>query len=87
MEFSNGKIYHIFNRGNNSQTIFSSIENYDYFLSKIEEYIKPYASILAWCLMPNHFHLMIKVKSDRLEREISHKRSRKRLKTFAVTPK
>ncbi len=28
---------------------------------KIRTHILPYADILAWCLMPNHFHLMILV--------------------------
>ena len=87
MNFANGQIYHVFNRGNNSQTIFFSVENYHYFLSKIEEYIKPHASILAWCLMPNHFHLMIKVESDRLERAIPQKASRKRHKSLPIAPK
>jgi putative transposase len=66
MDFTNGQIYHVFNRGNNSQTIFFNRENYLYFLSKINEYIKPYSSILAWCLMPNHFHLMIEVENERI---------------------
>lgn len=67
MEFATGHIYHVFNRGNNSQTLFFSREHYMYFLSGMEEYIKPYASILAYCIMPNHFHIMIEVENDRLE--------------------
>lgn len=45
--------------GNNSQKIFYSTENYVYFLQKIQNEIKPYCDILAYCLMPNHFHFMI----------------------------
>lgn len=66
MEFEDGQIYHVFNRGNNSQTVFFSNENYLNFLGKMEEYIKPFASILAWCLMPNHFHIMLKVENAEL---------------------
>ena len=64
MEFEDGQIYHVFNRGNNSQTVFFSNENYQNFLDKMEEYIKPFASILAWCLMPNHFHLALWPRED-----------------------
>ena len=59
MFFEEGYIYHIYNQGNNRQKIFFRQENYFYFLQKIRKYILPYADILAWCLMPNHFHLMV----------------------------
>lgn len=59
MQFEQGHLYHIYNRGNNSQIIFFNRENYLFFLDKIRKYILPHADILAWCLMPNHFHLMI----------------------------
>ena len=61
MHFEPGGIYHIYNQGNNRQKIFFSRENYKYFIQKIERNVKPYGSILAWCLMPNHFHLMVEV--------------------------
>ncbi len=66
MDFAAGQIYHVFNRGNNSQTVFFKRENYLFFLGKIKKNISPYAEILAWCLMPNHFHLMIKVVNERI---------------------
>ena len=37
-------------------------------MDKIREYITPYADILAWCLMPNHFHLMILINHTELDR-------------------
>ena len=61
MYFEEGYIYHIYNQGNNRQRLFFKRENYLYFLRKVGVYIKPYADILAWCLMPNHFHLMVLV--------------------------
>ncbi len=67
MDFANGQIYHVFNRGNNSQTVFFNRENYLFFLDKIRKSILPHADILAWCLMPNHFHLMISVVNERIE--------------------
>ncbi len=61
MKFEKGYIYHIYNQGNNRQRIFFNSENYLFFLNKIKTHITPYADILAWCLMPNHFHLMVLV--------------------------
>ena len=63
MQFQEDYIYHIFNQGNNRQKIFFRRDNYLYFLGKIKEYILPYADVLAWCLMPNHFHLMVHVRA------------------------
>ncbi len=59
MNFETGHIYHIYNQGNNLQKIFFKRENYFFFLKKIETHILPHADMLAWCLMPNHFHLMV----------------------------
>ena len=61
MQLEKAYIYHIYNQGNNRQKIFFGQENYLFFLNKIKIYILPYADILTWCLMPNHFHLMVLV--------------------------
>lgn len=61
MQFESGQIYHIYNQGNNRQRIFFDRENYLFFLRKIRTHILPFADIFAWCLMPNHFHLMVYV--------------------------
>lgn len=67
MEFTEGHIYHVYNRGNNSQTIFFTRENYLFFLEKLRKHLLPHLDVLAWCLMPNHFHLMISVKQVEIE--------------------
>ena len=66
MQFEKGYIYHIYNQGNNRQRIFFKRENYLFFLKKIRTHILPYADVLAWCLMPNHFHLMVLVNYESL---------------------
>ncbi len=64
MNFAQGKYYHIFNRSNNNEFVFKSEENYYYFLHKYEMYIKPSVSTIAYCLMPTHFHFLVKIKCD-----------------------
>lgn len=64
MHFIPNEVYHIYNRGNNQQKIFFSDNNYLYFLRKINIQLKPISDILCWCLMPNHFHIMINTKIE-----------------------
>lgn len=64
MILEQGNIYHLYNQGNNRGLIFFSQENYHYFLRKIAEHILPFADLLAWCLMPNHFHLIIAIQKS-----------------------
>jgi putative transposase len=66
MNFQKNGIYHIYNQGNNRQLIFFKPENYLFFLSKIREFVMPYCDILCYCLMPNHFHLLVRVRETEL---------------------
>jgi len=66
MIFEEGYIYHIYNQGNNKQRVFFNRDNYLFFLRKIRTHLLPHVDVLAYCLMPNHFHLMVLVK--RVER-------------------
>lgn len=59
MELYPENVFHIYNRGNNRQLVFFNRDNYLLFLRKIREKIVPQADILAYCLMPNHFHLLL----------------------------
>jgi putative transposase len=67
MQFDTGHLYHIFNQGNNRQKVFLNRENYHFFLRKIQKHVLPFADVLAWCLMPNHFHLMVYVNHVEIE--------------------
>ena len=58
----NGKFYHIYNRGNNKIDLFYETENYHYFLKLYTKYIEPVAETYAWCLMKNHFHMLVYIK-------------------------
>ena len=56
--------YHIYNRGINSCDLFKEAENYRYFLNLYDKYISPIADTYSWVLMPNHFHLLIRIKDE-----------------------
>jgi putative transposase len=57
-----GKFYHIFNRGNNGENLFYTSENYKFFLRRYDEYLSPFVETYAFCLLPNHFHLLVRIK-------------------------
>lgn len=59
-------VYHVYNRGINYAPIFFEEKNYHYFLSKYDKYISPIADTLSYCLLPNHFHLLLRIKELRL---------------------
>jgi putative transposase len=65
------ELFHIYNRGNNRQLIFFKRENYLYFLEKVNEFVKPNADILAWCLMPNHFHFLVYISPEKDTKALS----------------
>jgi putative transposase len=70
MIYQPGNIIHAYNRGNNKQQIFFNEDNYRFFVSKVGQYVKPHSDILAWCLMPNHFHFLLHIneKSSMLKK-------------------
>lgn len=56
------KYYHIYNQGVNNTNLFKTADNYEYFLTLYDKHITPIAETIVWCLMPNHFHLLVKIK-------------------------
>ena len=64
MQLQPGHCYHIYNRGNNREPIFFKPENYRYFLRKIRTHLLPQMRLLTWCLMPNHFHLLVQIREE-----------------------
>ncbi len=55
--------YHIYNHANGDDNLFREDKNYPFFLQKYH-HIDPVAETMAWCLMPNHFHLLVKIKDE-----------------------
>jgi putative transposase len=59
-----GGCYHVINRGNNRSTVFLSQDDYAAFLQLIEQaQVRLPIGVLAFCLMPNHFHLVVAQRS------------------------
>lgn len=62
--------YHIFNHANGFENIFRKEENYYFFLEKYWLYISPIAETYAYCLMPNHFHLVVRIRKREVLAEL-----------------
>ncbi len=66
--------YHIYNRGINGENLFLTSDNHFYFLKKYSHYISTVAETYAYCLLKNHFHLLVKTKSEsEIVKAIQHK--------------
>ena len=64
MNIISGETYHIYNQGNNKETIFLTAENYSHFLILFRKFVYPYCKVFSYCLMPNHFHFLIHATPD-----------------------
>jgi len=62
--FKPNTVYHVYNHGNAEDQIFKEDTNYAFFLKRYGKYIPPIADTFVYCLMPNHFHLMVRIKSE-----------------------
>ena len=62
--------YHIFNHANGFENIFTVDDNYRFFLEKYQQYILPIAETYAYCLLPNHFHLVVRIRRKEVIEEV-----------------
>jgi len=58
------QFYHIYNHAIGNENLFRNADNYQYFLKRYADFISPIASTYAYCLLPNHFHFLIRIKSE-----------------------
>ena len=57
-----GETYHIYNKAVGSELLFKGAADYEWFLKKLERFVLPIADIFTYCLIPNHFHLLLTIK-------------------------
>ena len=59
-----GQTYHIYNHANGNENIFREEENYRFFLQQYKKHLADVVDTYAYCLMPNHFHFLIRIKAS-----------------------
>jgi putative transposase len=64
MQVHFGAYYHVYNRSNAHEVVFRTEENYRYFLKKYRTMLETYIDTIAYCLIPTHFHALIRIKSE-----------------------
>lgn len=65
-----GSYYHLFNRGNNGEALFPGHKDYISFLKKYAHYCFFVLDTYAFCLLNNHFHLLVRVRTKKEQREL-----------------
>lgn len=68
--FESGKIYHLYSRSIGNHELFLRDENYKFFLSRYSLYCDKYFETIAYCLIPNHFHFLVRVRDNQHDLEI-----------------
>jgi putative transposase len=58
------RVYHIYNRGNNRENIFREERNYRFFLERYAHHVGPVTDTFAYCLLRNHFHLLVRIRPE-----------------------
>jgi len=65
-EFTEGSIFHFYNKTQKNKLLFLEDSDFLYFLAKFKHNLNKYlAEVYAYCLMPNHFHFCLKQNSDK----------------------
>ncbi len=68
-----GAWYHVMNRGRRREKIFRSHSDYEIFIKVLQETVENWnLQISAYCLMPNHYHLLVHTPDGNLSRCMRH---------------
>ena len=72
-KFDENCFYHIYNRTVDRKAMFKTDDNYRFFLKQYDLYLSPVLDTYAFCLLGNHFHMLVRVKDFRDFEEFSNK--------------
>ena len=65
--------YHVMNRGRRGERVFETNKNYWSFIDLLGELHEVFnVRIAAYCLMPNHYHLLVQTPDANLSRSMRH---------------
>ena len=68
-----GAWYHVMNRGRRGQEVFSEKNDYNAFIDILKELVEDYnVKIAAYCLMTNHYHLLLQTPDANISRSMRH---------------
>lgn len=76
--------YHVYNHANGNEKLFREERNYPFFMEKIENWVVPCCDILAYCLIPNHFHFAVRVKKENILEKLFEDKIHDKLKKLTV---
>ena len=72
-----GVDYHIYQRGIDDQDVFIEEGDYARFLALYEQHILPVAGTYAYCLLPNHLHLLVRILTQ--EEQLARSQGRRQI--------
>ena len=76
----------MFSRAVGFEKLFREDENYRYFLQKLLEHVLPVCSIWAYCLLPNHFHLLVEIHEEPILRQAFEKAKKNKTYQEEILP-
>jgi putative transposase len=64
-DFKHDGLFHVYNRTNNKELLFIDDNDRSRFLKQYEKYLQPFLDTFSWSLLLNHFHFLVRVKSEK----------------------
>ena len=79
-----GNFYHIYNRACGNEKLFVEEKNYGFFMDLFEDRMLEYVDLFCYCLIPNHFHFLVRIKAIQVQNSVEIDYARKFGNFFAA---
>lgn len=66
--FKADNFFHVYQKAEHGKLLFPSDDSQQIFLNALQKVITPYADILGYCLLPDHYHLLIRIKKEKYKK-------------------